>query len=405
MEDGFRRVGKSAVSEIEKRVARLVKRAEKLGLEPPVLVKGEVTFEKTEDGHLIEYQDMKLVGELPKLNGWEFGATIQHVENDEGFTNILRTVPGVDLPAEFRTTDPGRCDHCKQHRQRRDTYVVYRGETEWHQVGSTCLADFLGHHDPLQYARYVADLLTEDDEWGGMGSGDHTAFDTVSFLAMASAVIREWGFVSKKNAWITGETATAYLVTGELFKKFRERDVTVTDADIEVADKIVEWVAELDTFDNDYLWNLKVTVGKRGLETREAGLATSAVPAYYRAIQKEIERRAERETAKISEYQGEVGKRQDWTLTLSRSMSFDGHYGTTFLFMFLDDAGNRYKWFASNPLYKENETGAQTFVEAGDKVTIKATVKAHEEYKGAKETVLTRGKFLSIDSAEWKVSG
>ena len=55
-------------------------------------------------------------------------------------------------------------------------------------------------------------------------------------------------------------------------------------------------------------------------------------------------------------------------------------YGTTFLYRFVDDAGNVFVWKAS---------GAYNVF---DGVTIKGTVKDHSEYQGVKQTVLTRCK-------------
>ena len=40
-----------------------------------------------------------------------------------------------------------------------------------------------------------------------------------------------------------------------------------------------------------------------------------------------------------------------------------------------------------------------TYAEPGDKVALKATVKEHGEYKGVKQTVITRPKVKAIDRA------
>lgn len=58
-------------------------------------------------------------------------------------------------------------------------------------------------------------------------------------------------------------------------------------------------------------------------------------------------------------------------------------YGTSELYIFVDKDGNKYKTFYS---------GRGWECETGDKVTLKGTVKKHEEYKGEKATMLTRCK-------------
>jgi hypothetical protein len=55
-----------------------------------------------------------------------------------------------------------------------------------------------------------------------------------------------------------------------------------------------------------------------------------------------------------------------------------GDYGTTFITVIEGDDGNQYKWFGSYDLGR------------GNKIIGKFTVKKHDEFKGVKETVITR---------------
>lgn len=85
---------------------------------------------------------------------------------------------------------------------------------------------------------------------------------------------------------------------------------------------------------------------------------------------------------KVSEFQGEVGQRLDITVTVKRIMEFESRWGRTYMILFEDENGNQYKWSTSTYVdFLEN-----------DVVTLRATVKAHEEYKNIKQTVLTRAK-------------
>ena len=60
--------------------------------------------------------------------------------------------------------------------------------------------------------------------------------------------------------------------------------------------------------------------------------------------------------------------------------SWEGMYGTTYLYKFTDDQGNVYIWYASRG------------IETHDGMTLKGTVKDHNERDGVKQTVLTRCK-------------
>lgn len=86
-----------------------------------------------------------------------------------------------------------------------------------------------------------------------------------------------------------------------------------------------------------------------------------------------------------SDWIGEVGdKIKDLSVTLIKRTSFQGQYGLTNIYNFVDDAGNRLSWFTS------------TFpqIEEGSKVTISyATIKKNDKYKNEKITVILRPKF------------
>ena len=107
-----------------------------------------------------------------------------------------------------------------------------------------------------------------------------------------------------------------------------------------------------------------------------------------------------------SEWVGEPKKRLDLTLTLVNVYEYDGYsYSyydnpTSYIYTLRDGEGNCIVWKTKNPLamWVEDESGHEEWVEAeiGDTVTMKATVKEHGEYKGTKQTVVTRPKIAEI---------
>lgn len=102
----------------------------------------------------------------------------------------------------------------------------------------------------------------------------------------------------------------------------------------------------------------------------------------------EAERKAAEEAARkaISQHVGTVGERIELEVEYQRSARFDVKsfigYGTSTMYVhtFKDAAGNVLVWKTSSGLQ----------LEEGAKVTLKGTVKEHNEYKGEKQTVLTR---------------
>ena len=81
-----------------------------------------------------------------------------------------------------------------------------------------------------------------------------------------------------------------------------------------------------------------------------------------------------------SEYQHNIKDRVDLSLMLLGYSYYDTQYGTTYIYRMCDKNNNEYIWKTSKFLDVKN----------GDIINLKGTVKAHNEYKGTKQTVLTR---------------
>ena len=64
--------------------------------------------------------------------------------------------------------------------------------------------------------------------------------------------------------------------------------------------------------------------------------------------------------------------------TVALLASWDGYYGTTWLYKFVDERGNVFIWRSSRPFTAE------------DGATIRATVKEHSVRDGVKQIVVTR---------------
>lgn len=83
--------------------------------------------------------------------------------------------------------------------------------------------------------------------------------------------------------------------------------------------------------------------------------------------------------AALSNWIGTVGKREVFALTIQRIMSFEGQYGVTYIHIMHDKNANVV-------VYK----GTKVLGEAGEFVTVKATVKEHGEREGVKQTKIAR---------------
>lgn len=402
-------------------VERLNKRAAKLGVEPvrlavlrswkvkevatlpPDLLKEWILEDTTPEpgmratGRLRGKVEIEIAGTEPILDGWTFLAALESA-GEAG--NLLRAVPGKEVPEKYRTADATTCDHCGLKRKRTTTFVLRHESGETKQVGSTCLADFLARaaQDPHAVAEaaelwYDLGRAAEDaGEWAEEHGGrprEEWAIEHV--LAVTRRVIRAVGWVSRtaSQAAVGGGCSTrddvSFVLTARLAQApERERARVEMLRNVEAEDEIeateaVEWAKALGPDGlSDYEWNLRA-VARTGVVTqRTMGIAVSLLPAYRRAVGREIERK---KAAAESRHQGEVGKRTTFTgLTVTGIFDREGPYGVTRIHKFVDAAGNRFTWFASG----------DTRLKEGETYDVKATVKRHEEWKGIRETHIAR---------------
>lgn len=104
-----------------------------------------------------------------------------------------------------------------------------------------------------------------------------------------------------------------------------------------------------------------------------------------------------------SEWVAQPKKRIDLTLTLVNDYMYEGcsysYYdnGIRHIYTFRDEQGNCFVWKTQKVIdwYDEER---EEFVDAkiGSVITMKATVKEHNEYKGTKQTVITRPTIKAI---------
>ena len=345
-------------------------RAEPMGY---VLKKGETS------AGIIKQLNVKMEGQPPKIAGWSFVASIDHT--DKG--NILRGVPGGGgVPAKYRTVKPV-CEHCNQERMRNNTFVLRHDSGETKQVGRTCLKDFLGHQSAEHMAGVASNTwevfreASGDDFLGGEDGGANAHYiDTKNYLSHVAADMRQFGWISRAAAEDSGKMSTADSAMARM-----RSGQPVSPEDAAQADAARTWIQTMPadkSGGNDFLHNISVVARSEGITRHELGLAAAIVRAY----QKDQEESRAKVDTLPSAYQGTIGQRGKFPgLTLNAVIPIEGYYGMTYLHHFSDADGNQFKWFAS-----------VNAMSVGQTYDIDATVKGHEEYKGTRQTVLTRAK-------------
>lgn len=401
---------------LNKAIDKLNRRAAKIGV-PPVEIKIHGTKMVPEANALrrlqqrerplskadiealphVRVNEVEIVGEGPKIEGWKFVGTLDHY-TIEGKV-IVNAVPGETVPEQYFTV-AASCDHCDKIRRRVETFVlegVDENEGQWKMVGRNCLRDFFGH-DPQAVARWLSRVmefvanLDDEEEWGcGGGGGRHIEyFDAVEALTNTIACIRTFGWVPRSASDEENLPTVSHVFTimttpftereRELQRKFIASVKFDKENDRAEAQAAVEWLRE-QSGDNEYMHNLKLLEDQERVPAKMMGYWCSLAAAYQREMDR-LERA--KRTKKVNEHYGTIKDRVELEVKCVGINYTDGYYGAVCIHRMLGVDGHSFIWFAN----------ADAKMTRGGHYKIRATIKKHDEYKDWKQTHLNRIQVL-----------
>lgn len=148
---------------------------------------------------------------------------------------------------------------------------------------------------------------------------------------------------------------------------------------VQLVKEALDWVG-CQSEDSNYIHNLKTVCGLDYVTYRNFGLLASLFPAYNRDLEKVAKRKAVFDAESGSEYVGEVKDRITVKVRSVKCVtSWETEFGITRIYKIIGEDGNVYTW----------KTGKFIDEESAD-MSIIGTVKAHTEFRGIKQTELTR---------------
>jgi hypothetical protein len=360
----------------------------------------------------LEWAEVEFTGEVPKLNGWAVHSRVE--PSDVAGQNFVFTAPQFAPVERLRYTSMA-CEHCNMDRGRKLVYLLQNQETgEQRLVGRTCVTDFI-QADAEALLSYLGSLqalsTSGEDEEEAMRNAPREALRYPLDLAIAEAiiVIRKRGYTSKKAANAYNEKVEAAANQAEYEgKEFHDKTISpttanmavqtqysrgqkiidrndyYTEAEIEAAAPDVEafkaYVSTLNTAGNDFLYNVALACQQSAIKYTMFGYIAAAVNMWI-VTTAPIATPEPTQAPKANNWIGTVGQRMEFHgLTITRVYLKESAYGTTYITTMEDKDGNSVVWFASKAV---GDVGAT--------LNLKATVKAHDDFKGRKQTVITRG--------------
>ncbi len=320
------------------------------------------------------------------VNGWRFVAALEHT--DKG--NIIDKAADIEVPERYYTGAPV-CEHCGNRRVKR-TFIVRSDETgEFRQVGNSCLCDYthgMSAEGVAQYASAFEELI-KGEKVDAHGHGN-ACYDVKTLLLYAAETVRHFGYVKNDpESYSTCDRAMDFFGCDHNWKYLSRSKEAVRKAYEEcgfdhespeakdMVEKALAWLDEQNG-DGNYMHNLKVACSLEHDSGKNFGIMASLFPAWNRDLERREKARREQEALKDSEWAGEVGERVSFNIAAMMLItSWETIYGTTYVYRFTGEDGNVYTW----------KTG-KDIPETAKKVT--GTVKEHREYRGVKQTELTR---------------
>lgn len=323
-----------------------------------------------------------------QIEGWTLLAKIEAFGGD----TLVSANPIIEKPFDShgRTFDLCHCDHCGQRRVRKVAYLLAREDKEI-QVGGTCLRMFFGV-DPtgILNAFEAAMMLVQNygsEDSDGYRDARQKYHCLATFASITAKVIREKGWVTRGKA-LPGQQATADRAYTDAFPSGNYIPTKPTQEDSEIATQAIAWACNLDA-ESDYERNIRLLAREGAIPFGKEGLAASIVGVYL----SQKASRAESAQIRKSTHIGQVGKRENLgTFKVVSTRFFESFFGRQVsvktLVRLVNDAGQIVIWWASSAIT----------LEEGVQVNVKATVKAHDEYNGTPQTVITRAIISPIYS-------
>lgn len=379
----------------EEKFEKVARRATKLGLPVPTytteLVVRFVEANKTAWNPLGEtrYLRVEFTGEAPVIEGHTLVAALDHA-TIQGQT-LVRFSPGQECDlSTFHSRQT--CDHCKTDRRRNSTLVLRTPAGELIQIGRNCAADFFRSKELENVIRIFEACREISDEEDGTEGGWRAprSVDLRSFLRLLCWTCERYGYVSKAKAqqtllqdgrqpWTTAEHLLALLTFDQNYaKQFPLPMIAEVDSHQATALEIEAMLLALDPA-GEFERTLHVIAQSGRVPYKYAPHLAYAYAMWAKRNEKTAETTTQKHwpAAEGAKFAGSV------KATVLSCPTVDTAFGPLRLLSMQVEDGSVVLW----------KSATAPALHAGDGVILQAfKVKAHQDYKGRPQTVITHVK-------------
>ena len=336
------------------------------------------TFKSDCKQFLLQTVTFDIENEVISYDGFEYLATLEKAKDK---LNYVYSESKEDFSQYFEVKF--RCDHCNTNRDRKKVHLFRDSNGNDKMIASTCSKDYFGEsvQKKIESVLKVFDIfykLSEDFEPSEEKMGSfYKEFDVRSYIQHSLYIcLKHKEYISKERAESEVIMSTINYID-ETFEKFPNDFYDIING-YDFVNVIEYWENKVkedrSNFSNNVYLSFYTSNPKKGL-------IAWGVWSYLKDGLKLFEVKTK------DEYFGEIKDRCELELKVVSVNSGSGAYGYWELFSLVDRDGRNFKWFSSS-----SNDNIQKSIDTNDFVKVKATIKKHEEYKGKKQTMLTRVK-------------
>ncbi len=317
------------------------------------------------------------------FNGWSVLGKLENIYDYE--KPMITTIMGKELPEYYKLLSKEQlvCEHCNKNIITRIKYfILYNQEIDTYQmVGSSCLKEFLGV-DPEKWLQYfqivldtsISDNIADDEEFK-LSKEYYVNLDELLILGMY--VINQKGFYVSFTQSDDDNLPTS-VVVNHLLNSFDQFGI-INEYQEKYANDIrliKEWIINY-TGTLDLILNAKQFIEKGKVHYKYINRAIALLPFYFKE--------KKNKQNKISNYYGNIkDKIVNLAVEIIGLYTYPSNYGYVTIIIMDDHNGHIFKWNCTSNSINE--------LENGDIIQISGTIKEHSEYRGIKQTILTRCK-------------
>lgn len=379
-------VHKYNIPTFKKRVDEINQKFKKHGF--PSIEYKEISVDEEEYIHNFEiyssFEQKNLIGEKIKFEG------VVELINKEESTKLFYVPKNI---YNIISSEKCVCDKCKKD-IKRGKYIVFskdveeiKSRSDLYILGSTCAKEFF----PFDIADYIGKLNKYFDEFEteykefNFEKGS-TNFDISDIALVVMDNTKDFTKVYEKFKTLEEIENDFNLFMNyrkdyrNIYGEFNEYKVKKAEESIKIAREYFE-----NHCYNEFDANCKLILQFDNVSEKYFRMAVCAI--YFGVVKS---KKLKEKEISDSQYVGTIGEKfSDWELTYNGSFGFESVYGYTHVLKFLDKDGNSIVWYSSKGI----ESITNSFnIKIGDKINLKGTIKDHKDYKGEKQTLITRCK-------------